>query len=210
MKKYLIAAIILILAIAGVTSVITYQKTDSYKLQKEIADNLIRFHVRANSDSEEDQSLKLKVKDKVVEYMEKELAGVSTLDEARNIIYYDMSDIKAIALDEIVNEGYEYDVDVYFERSYFPMKTYGDMCFPPGEYEAFRIDIGGAAGRNWWCVLFPPLCFVDSTYAVVPEESKAQFKSVLSDDAYNAIIDDDDSSYEFRFKYLTFLNKLVE
>ena len=88
------------------------------------------------------------------------------------------------------------------------MKIYGDMSFPPGTYEAFRVDIGNACGKNWWCVLFPPLCFVDSTYSVVPDDTKSKFKDVLSEDAYVAICNDDEANtYEFKFKFLTFLNK---
>ena len=87
------------------------------------------------------------------------------------------------------------------------MKTYGDMTFPPGEYEAFRVDIGDAKGRNWWCVLYPPLCFVDAVYGEVPEESKEELKGVLSEDEYRTVSGDNVS---FRIKYLKFLNKYLE
>ena len=92
------------------------------------------------------------------------------------------------------------------------MKTYGDMTFPPGEYEAFRIDIGEAQGHNWWCVLFPPLCLVNQSYSVVPDESKEQLKGILSEEAYDTITmqDLDEGGYEVRFKFLTFLNKLFD
>lgn len=211
-KRFLIgAAVILGLALAVILHI--FQNSDTYNAQKEIAENIIRFHVRANSDSDEDQQLKLLVKDAIVNYLENELENADSLDEARNILYYDMDIIKTLALDVIESEGYEYDVNVYFEEAYFPMKTYGDMTFPPGEYEAFRVDIGDFEGKNWWCVLFPPLCFVDSTYAVVPDDTKSQFRSVLSEDAYDELtlgyLEDDDT-YECRFKYLTFLNGFLD
>ena len=198
--------------VALVTATYLFSQSREYAIQKEIADNIIRFHIRAASDSDDDQSLKLKVKDAVVDYMGKELSDAESLDEARNILYDDTDEIKSIALNVIKEEGYAYDVNVYFERSYFPMKTYGDMSFPPGNYEAFRVDIGEAAGKNWWCVLFPPLCVVDQTYAVVPDDTKGKFKDVLSDDAYNAITmhDIQNSDYKIRFKYLKFLNKFFE
>ena len=210
MKKILIAAAFTIMIAALILGTYRYSRSSEYRIQKEIADNIIRFHIRAASDSDEDQSLKLKVKDAVVSYMKGELAGADSLDEARNILYDDSYDIKKLALSVIKDEGYEYDVNVYFERSYFPMKTYGDMSFPPGEYEAFRVDIGEALGRNWWCVLFPPLCFVDQTYTVVPDDTKDMFKNVPSDEAYDAVTmhDLEDSDYKVGFKYLTFLNKL--
>lgn len=206
MKKIIFVSILFIVAFLAGTYFI--QKTDTYKIQKEIANEIIRFHVRANSDSEEDQQLKLLVKDEIVLFLQNKLSNASHLDEARKILYDCRDEIKNIALQVIKEEGYDYQVDVYFEEAYFPMKIYGDMSFPPGTYEAFRVDIGNACGKNWWCVLFPPLCFVDSTYSVVPDDTKSKFKDVLSEDAYVAICNDDEANtYEFKFKFLTFLNK---
>lgn len=207
MKKLIIVVFLFLASL--IVSTYFIGKSDTYKVQKEIAEEIIRFHVRANSDSDEDQALKIKVKDAIVLYLQEELASATYLDEARNILYDDRDEIKNIALDIIETEGYDYQVEVYFEESYFPMKVYGDLSFPPGTYEAFRVDIGDACGKNWWCVLYPPLCFVDSTYSVVPEDTKAQFKEVLSEEAYLAISTEDESdyTYEFKFKFLSFLNK---
>ena len=108
------------------------------------------------------------------------------------------------AVDKLRSLGSKEDVSVYFENCYFPMKSYGDMTFPPGEYEAFRIDIGEASGRNWWCVLYPPLCFVDAVYGVVPDESKDELKNVLTEDEYRVVSGE---KVQYRFKYLKFLNK---
>ncbi len=212
MKKIHIPIAILGIVFIGIFVIRTYNRITEYRIQKEISGNLIRFHVRANSDSEEDQALKLKVKDKVVKYLEEELEQANTLDGARNILYYGISEIEEIALTTIREEGYDYQVNIYFEDAYFPIKTYGDMVFPAGEYEAFRIDIGESEGKNWWCVLYPPLCFVDSTYSVVPDSTKEIFQNVLSEEAYSAITasDLDNVNYEVRFKYLTFLNKFLE
>lgn len=103
--------------------------------------------------------------------------------------------------------GDESDVNVYFENCYFPMKTYGDMTFPPGEYEAFRVDIGEAQGKNWWCVLYPPLCFVDAVYGEVPEESKEELKGVLTEEEYSMV---SGKNVKFRFKYLKIFNRFIE
>lgn len=212
MKKILTAAVFMAVIAALVFGTYRYSHSQEYRIQKEIADNIIRFHIRAASDSEEDQRLKLKVKDAVVKYMKGQLADADSLDEARNILYDDTDSIRELALKVIKDEGYAYDVNVYFERSYFPMKTYGDMSFPPGEYEAFRVDIGEADGKNWWCVLFPPLCFVDQTYTIVPDDTKNMFRNVLSDEAYDAITmhDLENDDYQVGFKYLTFLNKFFQ
>ena len=212
MKKVLIIIIGIVTAFIILTGTYVYSNSRAYRIQKEIADNIIRFHVRAASDSEEDQRLKLEVKDTVISYMRQELSDADSLDEARNILYDDTEEIKRIASEVIRNKGYEYDVSVYFERSYFPMKTYADMSFPPGEYEAFRVDIGNAQGKNWWCVLFPPLCFVDQTVAVVPDDTREKFRDVLPDEAYNAVTmqDVEEDDYQVRFKYLKFLNKFLK
>lgn len=210
MKKILCGAAALI--IIGIIGIRTYNDIKEQRLQREIAESLIRFHVRANSDSAEDQELKLTVKNAIVEYLQGELSDASELREAREIITEDMETIKSIAQQVIAEAGYDYSVKAYFEQAYFPVKMYGDMTFPAGRYEAFRVDIGEGDGRNWWCVLFPPLCFVDSTYAVVPDETKADFRAVLSDEAYRAITmkDIENNNYEIRFKYLTFLNRFLE
>ncbi len=210
MKRILFGAVALIIcAISGVS---TYKGIREQQIQKEIADSLIRFHVRANSDADCDQELKLLVKDEIVKYLETELSGAGTLDEARAILEADVTDITSIAESVIAREGYDYKVNAYFERAYFPLRMYGDMTFPPGEYEAFRVDIGNAAGRNWWCVLYPPLCFVDSTYSVVPDETKSDFRAVLSDEAYSTITVNDltEKKYVIRFKYLKFLNNFFD
>jgi stage II sporulation protein R len=208
-KKCRLLICIAIVIIVSLVIVKEEVKTDidACRIQESIAQNIIRFHVRANSDSDSDQQLKLKVKNEVTALLQPMLTNSDSVEQSRSIIAQHMQDIKDTALDTIHNEGYSYDVDVYFEKSYFPMKSYADVTFPPGEYEAFRIDIGDAEGRNWWCVLYPPLCFVDAVYGELPKESKEQLKNVLTDDEYNAITK---VRYKYRFKYLTFLNGLFK
>lgn len=209
MKKIIIRSVLAFLAVFIIYG--TYRSREAFAIQEDISSKLIRFHIRANSDSDEDQALKMKVKDAVIKYIEEEFTDVETLDEARQKLYDDEEHISEIALQVIRSEGYEYNVNVYFEKAYFPMKVYGDICLPPGDYEAFRIDIGDYEGKNWWCVLYPPLCFVDATYGVVPEESKEKLQSVLDEDEYAAITiaNKDDYKYKFEFKFLTFLNDLL-
>ena len=205
--RLLICIAIVIIVSLGIVKEEVKTDIDACRIQESIAQNIIRFHVRANSDSDSDQQLKLKVKNEVTVLLQPMLTNSDSVEQSRNIIAQHMQDIKDTALDTIHNEGYSYDVNVYFEKSYFPMKSYADVTFPPGEYEAFRIDIGDAYGRNWWCVLYPPLCFVDAVYGELPKESKEQLKNVLTDDEYNAITK---IRYKYRFKYLTFLNGLFK
>lgn len=177
------------------------------QVQAGIAKQIIRFHVRANSDSEADQQLKLLVKDAVVTYLQPLLQASENVAQSRQILAEHTEQIREIAVNTLRQAGSSYDVAVYFEQSYFPMKSYGDVTFPPGVYEAFRIDIGMHEGKNWWCVLYPPLCFVDAAYGVLPEESKDTLKHILTDDEYNAITK---TQRKYRFKYLTFLNDWID
>ncbi len=210
MKKEcrLLICLFSVLAVSAIV-IISSVKTDidACEVQAGIASNIIRFHVRANSDTDTDQQLKIKVKNDIVSYIQPFLKDSCSIDESRQILSQHIEDIKDTALDTIHKEGFNYDVNVYFEKSYFPMKTYADVTFPPGEYEAFRIDIGEANGKNWWCVLYPPLCFVDSVYGQLPDTSKEELKNVLTDDEYNAITN---VQYKYKFKYLKFLNKLIK
>lgn len=173
--------------------------------QKKIASELIRFHVRANSDSEADQNLKMQVKDAVVKYMEELLRDSEDVNESAELIRDNMNEILETAMKVIHENGYDYDAAGYMVKEYFPLRVYGDIALPPGEYTAFRIDIGNAEGKNWWCVLYPPLCFVDITHGVVPDEAKEQLKNVIGDEGYTAA-----DTYSVEFKYLKFLNKFVE
>lgn len=184
-----------------------YSDSEERQLQKGIASNIIRFHVRAESDSKEDQWLKLQVKEAVLAYISPVLSKSQSVDESRQLLYNESENIRNVAAATLRSLGDESDVNVYFENCYFPMKTYGDMTFPPGEYEAFRVDIGEAQGKNWWCVLYPPLCFVDAVYGEVPEESKEELKGVLTKEEYSMVSGE---NVKFRFKYLKIFNRFIE
>lgn len=156
-------------------------------IQQNIADHIIRLHVIAHSDTAEDQALKLKVRDEVLSQIQTSLIPSETLNEAENILDEMIPAIQEIAQHKIQDEGYRYAAHVVLEERYFPAKTYGDLTFPPGTYQALCIEIGDAAGKNWWCVLFPSLCFVDETTAEVPETSKEKLEDSLSEEAYRSL-----------------------
>jgi len=206
MKK--LAGFIVIMLVI-IIAVCTYRKQDMLEMQKGIAQELIRFHVRANSDSDSDQKLKLMVKDSIITYLEPKLSQSRSIDETRKILNNNMDVIRDVAVQTLVANGSNYSVKVYFEESYFPMKSYGDITLPPGDYEAFRVDIGESEGKNWWCVLYPPLCFVDATHGTLPDSSKEKLKNILTDDEYKTITNTE-SNTVFKFKYLTFLNGIFK
>ena len=190
-STYIILALsIIMLVIVGIR---LYSDTYAAFMQKDIASQIIRFHIRANDDSEEAQNNKMLVKAAVLDYISPKLSQSVSLEESRQILSDESDNIKNVAVDKLRSLGSKEDVNVYFENCYFPMKSYGDMTFPPGEY-----------GRNWWCVLYPPLCFVDAVYGVVPDESKDELKNVLTEDEYRVVSGE---KVQYRFKYLKFLNK---
>ena len=163
---------------------------DTVEIQQEIAQKILRFHVLANSDSEEDQALKLKVKEGVTGYLDQYLnEDGMTLDETKEIVEDKKEDVIVLAQEIIRENGYDYSVTAELTTDYFPVKSYGDVTLPAGEYEAFRIKIGEAEGKNWWCILYPPLCFVDASYGYVPDASKQKLEKMLDADAYQTITD---------------------
>lgn len=206
-KRRLAVLLIMVIVISLVVGYYRVNYTGNLDAVTEgIADSIIRFHVRANSDSEEDQEVKLKVKQAVVDYIEPLLADSQSIDESRNILMEQSDNIKEVAINTLRSEGHDDSVNVYFENSYFPVKSYGDVTFPAGYYEAFRVDIGAAEGKNWWCVLYPPLCFVDAVYGVVPDESKQKLEGVLTEKEYQTVTQ---KECRIKFKYLTFMNELL-
>lgn len=149
-------------------------------------DSLIRIHVLANSNSEPDQQLKLQVKDDVVRYLQPMLEQSHSIEESRTIIQNHMPQIEQTARRTLQQQNSDYDVTLQYGHFDFPVKYYGSFSLPSGNYEALRILIGEGQGRNWWCVLFPPLCFTDSNVSmsgkytdVTPEtEVVVKFKCV--------------------------------
>lgn len=128
-----------------------------------IYSGVLRLHVIANSDSAEDQSLKLKVRDAVVEYLSQEFQGVGSADQARQMAVDQIPELKKIAVQVVNEQGCRYPVEVEVGLYDFPAKTYGDLFLPRGEYQAVRVVLGEGKGRNWWCVLFPPLCLASTS-----------------------------------------------
>ncbi len=185
MKKVLLAAAVVF--VCGLMYL--YGKvTEGQQMQEDIARQVIRLHVVANSDSEEDQKLKLEVKEQIVGLLREELKEDSTVAMAQQTLRSHLEDVEETAKSYIQEKGYDYEVDARLGTCYFPVKQYGDMTFPAGEYKALKVNIGNHEGKNWWCVMYPTLCFVDSTYQIVPEESKEKLKQNLTDEEYESLL----------------------
>ena len=176
-------------------------------VSENLSDNVFRLHVIANSDSVKDQNLKYIVRDALIEYMDNLSENCSSKEEVIEITNNHIEDFKQIAENTIKNQGHSYSVEVEIGNFEFPTKTYGDVSFPAGYYDALRVKIGEAKGQNWWCVMFPPLCFVDVTTGVVPEDSKQDLQSNLSYEEYKIISDTESSDMKFKFKLIEFFEQ---
>jgi stage II sporulation protein R len=180
--KCLIALAMVI--VMGFVLVITYTVPSSDTANEH--EGIIRLHVIANSDSDDDQALKLQVRDEIIKYMtsQNEASSIDDISASRQFIKKNLTTFEAIARDQITAEGYDYTATAALEVCYIPEKNYGDITFPAGNYEALNITIGSGEGQNWWCVLFPPLCIIDEgteelTADGLDEEERLQLKLKL-------------------------------
>ncbi len=182
----------ILLTLAIIITMFSAYKSNSIKAAgvsiEDISNKLIRFHVIANSDNESDQALKLQIRDKVLQYISPKLNNSKSIEESRKILDIENENILNIAKEVINENGYSYDVESTLSKEYFPVKTYGNITLPQGKYEAYRIVIGSGEGQNWWCVMFPPLCFVDVTKgSIAYEETEKQMKEVLNEKEYDRV-----------------------
>lgn len=183
----------------------------SKAVSSNLSDSVFRLHIIANSDSSEDQELKLKVRDNIINYMNTLIKNSSNKNEVVSIINNHLDSFNKIALNTLKENGYNYDVNIEIGNFNFPTKTYGDISFPAGNYDALKIEIGDAIGQNWWCVLFPPLCFVNSSTGIVPEDSKNVLKENINSESYEIISDGNNSEnttsdIKIKFKIIEFFN----
>ena len=185
--------------------------TCAYSYVSAISDNLynsvFRLHVIANSDSEEDQNLKYLVRDNILNYMNKSCADLNSKQAVLKYAEEHLSEIKKIAEDTVRENGFSYPISIETGNFQFPTKQYGDISFPAGYYDALKVKIGNSSGKNWWCVMFPPLCFVDTTNGIVPESSKEKLQESLSDENYMIVSDSDKSNIAFKFKIVELFEK---
>ncbi len=172
-------------------------------LQPSIADKVLRFHVLANSDSKADQAVKLQVRDAIGAYLQPLLKESQTLASSESIVADNLDQIVTIANDTLRENGYYYGAAARICTTGFPEKTYGAYTFPAGTYDALEVTLGEGDGHNWWCVLYPNMCFRGSVYEVIDADSSEALKEVLSADEYEAVLKS--GNYKIRFKLLEYL-----
>ena len=165
--------------------------------ESELYQSVVRLHVLANSDSDEDQNLKLIVRDKILEKAKSLLSECNSQKEAQAIIESNLYVFESIVQSTVISEGYEYEVRIKLSDEEYPTKNYESCCFPSGNYLSLQILIGEAKGQNWWCVLFPPLCL-----SAASEGSEAFAEVGLTGEQYNVITETENPRYKVRFKLL--------
>lgn len=162
--------------------------------QQELADKVVRLHILANSDSEEDQALKLKVRDVILDRAEVILENSRDRQEAETVLRKDLPELESIAAKKIAEEGYSYPVTAELEETEFPTKEYDQFTLPAGKYLALRVIIGSGEGHNWWCVIFPPLCAESTT-----DIATAAMAAGLSKDDVK-LVTEENGGYVLKFK----------
>lgn len=167
--------------------------------QQEISREVLRFHIRAVSDREEDQELKLKVKTQVVSYLQWLLADCTSKENCMKKIENNLEQIEKVTEAACMRAGFPLETKVYLTRESFPLKQYGDMILPSGVYDALRVDLGKAKGKNWWCMMYPSLCMVDGIVEEVPKDSKKELEQNLSKEAYDSLFWTGETQKEERF-----------
>lgn len=173
-------------------------------VSSDIANSVFRLHVIANSDDKVDQDLKYVVRDNLIDYMNNLCKNCKSKDEAIDMAKTHQEDFSKIASDTIKENGFDYPVKIEIGNFEFPTKHYGDISLPAGFYDALKVEIGEAKGQNWWCVMFPPLCFVDISSGIVPDDSKEMMKDSMSEEEFALVSDNSNSEIKFKFKLLEF------
>lgn len=217
MRKIKIRLVAMIFSLISIILVMTMSINAEAKninlASKSYKNKLIRFHTIANSDSDEDQELKLKVRDEVIKYLKPKLEKSSSITESERIIKQEYSNLEKISKNVILKNGYNYDVKIGIDYSNFPTKQYSNIVLPAGKYKALKIIIGEGKGKNWWCVMFPPLCFVDEESGVIDKKTDKKLKEVLTKEEYELITQKNQSEVgkvKMKFKIVEIIEKIDE
>jgi stage II sporulation protein R len=208
---------ILIFSLIAVMSIMSISISGEVKkistASEDYKNKLIRFHVIANSDSDEDQNLKLKVRDAVIDYLQPKLELSSSIEESETIIKSEYKKLENISKNIVLENGYKYDISVGIDYSTFPTKQYSNVVLPAGEYKALRIIIGEGKGKNWWCVMFPPLCFVDEQSSIIDTDTDKKLREVLTEEEYALIAQNNKkqvNKVEVKFKIVEILQNIMK
>ena len=199
-KRFLVFIFLIICAVLiSITSYVSAFSND-------VKNSVLRLHIIANSDSNVDQSLKLKVRNKILEEMKKN--NFSSKEDAVKYCSENLDKFKKIAENVVLENGFSYPISVELGSFYFPTKNYSNVSLPAGDYDALRIIIGNGSGHNWWCVMFPPLCFEGDSSGIISDESKNILENELSEEELS-LITSEEPEYKVKFKIIEIFNNLM-
>lgn len=187
MKRILAKTAAFLFVMFFIFGIINYFYINTDRELADVSDKLVRLHVVANSDSLEDQDLKRKVRDEVIKQMSPKFEGLKDVDEVKQVITENIGLIEHIAAQVVQKENKSYGAKALLGDYDFPTKAYGNLTLPAGSYQALKIVLGNGEGQNWWCVMFPPLCFIDIARGVVPEQTMEQLKQSLTEEEYRLL-----------------------
>ncbi len=196
---------ILLILIIFIFYFIFYSFSYSYSISNDLEKNLFRLHILANSDSTEDQELKLYVRNKVIDYLHQ--YSFNNKSELITFLNNNQLSLQKVIDDAIKEKGYSYTSSLEIENSFYPQKQYKNITLPAGNYDGLKIKIGKAEGKNWWCVLFPPMCLINNSTCSLPEESEILLDNSLTAESCS-VISSNSSKYKFKFKIIEFINNL--
>lgn len=196
---------ILLILIIFIFYFIFYSFSYSYSISNDLEKNLFRLHILANSDSTEDQELKLYVRNKVIDYLHQ--YSFNNKSELITFLNNNQLSLQKVIDDAIKEQGYSYTSSFEIENSFYPQKQYENITLPAGNYDGLKIKIGKAEGKNWWCVLFPPMCLINNSTCSLPEESEILLDNSLTAESCS-VISSNSSKYKFKFKIIEFINNL--
>ena len=194
--KLLIKSACVAFVLAVIYSMIPFQAECA-----DISEEVFRLHILANSDSDEDQNLKLKVRDKVLEYTESLFEEANSKEEAENVISDNLQSISNTAYREVLDNGYDYAVKAEITNMYFTTRYYENYTLPSGMYDALRITIGEGEGHNWWCVMYPSICISTE------KEQDEKAKEVFDEQQYEIVKNE---QFQYKFKIVEFFEKICE
>ena len=198
-KRMLLCAVgvgIALMFSVAVVQAIAYAETT----QADIANEVVRLHILANSDNEADQAVKLLVRDGLLPHFSALLADADGKADAYAVLAGELKNIEVEATAILHANGFGYGARASLSRVYFPTRHYGDIALPAGEYDALRIELGTGGGQNWWCMLFPPLCYVDITQTEVSPALKEELDALLTTEGATLVTRSKDADVRIRFK----------
>ena len=197
---------LLLLFLLFISFVIISANTFSFAVSNDLQKSFFRLHIIANSDSEEDQNLKLKIRDKIIEYIDNQ--NFESKEDTINFVNNNKNSLYEIAQKTVYENGYSYPISINIGNFYFPTKYYGNISLPAGFYDGIKIEIGDANGQNWWCSLFPPLCFMDVSSGIIENDDLKKLDSSLNNEEILLLTESNNSkTIQFKFKILELFNR---